>query len=183
MVLFCCGLKYKHSDMYMQKCLMNPTLIYTTQVLSVGKALSIQAHPDLPHAQQLHKERPEVIKAIFCLSNNLVFMSPGIQRSKPQTRDRHCPYWLWRFVWVQAASRNPGVHCQVGYDVPPISWVKTHDDLLMPRICYPGHEYPQRAGIRSCPRRLWESLGERIWKQLQVHIWVDLHKNTTHYEP
>ena len=29
MVLFCCSLKYKHSDMYVQKCLMNPTLIYT----------------------------------------------------------------------------------------------------------------------------------------------------------
>jgi len=37
-------------------------LPFLFKVLSVGKALSIQAHPDLPHAQQLHKERPEVYK-------------------------------------------------------------------------------------------------------------------------
>jgi len=37
-------------------------LPFLFKVLSVGKALSIQAHPDLPHAQQLHRERPEVYK-------------------------------------------------------------------------------------------------------------------------
>ena len=71
MVLFCYGLKCKQSDMYTCKSVWW-SLIWSTQVLSVGKALSIQAHPDLPHAQQLHKERPEVITATLFVSNNLL---------------------------------------------------------------------------------------------------------------
>jgi hypothetical protein len=31
-------------------------------VLSIGKALSIQAHPDKTLAERLHRERPEVYK-------------------------------------------------------------------------------------------------------------------------
>lgn len=37
-------------------------LPYLFKVLSVNKALSIQAHPDKKHAEQLHKERPDVYK-------------------------------------------------------------------------------------------------------------------------
>eukprot|EP00466_Bigelowiella_natans_P001678 jgi/Bigna1/92704/estExt_fgenesh1_pm.C_550007 len=37
-------------------------LPYLFKVLSVGKALSIQAHPDKKLAEQLHKDRPEVYK-------------------------------------------------------------------------------------------------------------------------
>lgn len=38
------------------------TLPYLFKVLSVNKALSIQAHPDKKHAEKLHKERPDVYK-------------------------------------------------------------------------------------------------------------------------
>lgn len=37
-------------------------LPYLFKILSVGKALSIQAHPNKAHAEILHKERPEVYK-------------------------------------------------------------------------------------------------------------------------
>lgn len=38
------------------------TLPYLFKVLSVNKALSIQAHPDKKHAEKLHKDRPDVYK-------------------------------------------------------------------------------------------------------------------------
>lgn len=37
-------------------------LPYLFKVLSVGKALSIQAHPDIPLAKRLHADRPEIYK-------------------------------------------------------------------------------------------------------------------------
>lgn len=37
-------------------------LPYLFKVLSVNKALSIQAHPNKHHAEQLHKERPQIYK-------------------------------------------------------------------------------------------------------------------------
>jgi len=39
-----------------------PNLPFLFKVLSVGKALSIQAHPDKAHAEALHRERPSVYK-------------------------------------------------------------------------------------------------------------------------
>lgn len=38
------------------------TLPYLFKILSVNKALSIQAHPDKQHAEQLHKSHPEIYK-------------------------------------------------------------------------------------------------------------------------
>lgn len=38
------------------------SLPFLFKVLSIGTALSIQAHPDKPLAQRLHKERPDVYK-------------------------------------------------------------------------------------------------------------------------
>ena len=40
----------------------NGKLPFLFKVLSVNKALSIQAHPNKAHATQLHEERPEVYK-------------------------------------------------------------------------------------------------------------------------
>ena len=40
----------------------NGNLPFLFKVLSVNKALSIQAHPEKSHASALHKERPEVYK-------------------------------------------------------------------------------------------------------------------------
>ena len=37
-------------------------LPFLLKILSVAKALSIQAHPDIQLAQKLHKERPDVYK-------------------------------------------------------------------------------------------------------------------------
>jgi mannose-6-phosphate isomerase len=37
-------------------------LPFLFKVLSIGKALSIQAHPDKTLAERLHRERPEVYK-------------------------------------------------------------------------------------------------------------------------
>jgi mannose-6-phosphate isomerase len=37
-------------------------LPFLFKVLAIGKALSIQAHPDKTLAQRLHKERPDVYK-------------------------------------------------------------------------------------------------------------------------
>lgn len=39
-----------------------PQLPFLFKVLSVNKALSIQAHPNKSHAEQLHKERPDLYK-------------------------------------------------------------------------------------------------------------------------
>lgn len=39
-----------------------PDMPYLFKVLAIGKALSIQAHPDKELAQKLHSERPEVYK-------------------------------------------------------------------------------------------------------------------------
>lgn len=39
-----------------------PDLPFLFKVLAIGKALSIQAHPDKTLAQRLHKERPDVYK-------------------------------------------------------------------------------------------------------------------------
>lgn len=40
-------------------------LPYLFKVLAVGKALSIQAHPDKKLGARLHKERPDVYKGAF----------------------------------------------------------------------------------------------------------------------
>ena len=37
-------------------------LPFLFKVLSVNKALSIQAHPDKKHAEELHKARPDIYK-------------------------------------------------------------------------------------------------------------------------
>ena len=42
-------------------CTYNKCVIIS-KVLSVGKALSIQAHPDIALAKKLHAERPDVYK-------------------------------------------------------------------------------------------------------------------------
>ena len=47
------------------------SLPFLLKVLSIGTALSIQAHPDKPLAERLFKERPDVYKGAFlstCLS-------------------------------------------------------------------------------------------------------------------
>ena len=63
--------------------------LWSTQVLSVGKALSIQAHPDLPHAQQLHKERPEVSQSnLLPVKQSCIYVS---RCTKIQTTNQRSP--------------------------------------------------------------------------------------------
>ena len=42
------------------------SLPFLFKVLSIGTALSIQAHPDKKLAERLHKERGDVYKGEFC---------------------------------------------------------------------------------------------------------------------
>ena len=56
-------------------------LPFLFKVLSVNKALSIQAHPNKSHATLLHKERPEIYKD----SNHKPEMAIGKNRSYRST--------------------------------------------------------------------------------------------------
>ena len=54
----------KKPEMLGEKCreTFGDELPYLFKVLSVNKALSIQAHPNKKHAEKLHAERPDVYK-------------------------------------------------------------------------------------------------------------------------
>ena len=57
-------------------------LPFLFKVLSVNKALSIQAHPNKPHAELLHKERPGIYK------------DPNHKPEMAIGKELHMPYWL-----------------------------------------------------------------------------------------
>ena len=146
-----------------------PNHLTWTQVLSVGKALSIQAHPDLPHAQQLHRERPEVIfKKILCSSCahatesqilRKILDVTGVQGPQPQARDCHRPDWLWRIVRIQTAPRNPGLPSQVIFDIYIfIITISSFDHIIQSQCA--------RAG--SSGGWTWESVGHCTWNPIQV---------------
>ena len=102
-----CVLKWS----FVHKYLMKPNLIYIG--LERWQSPVNPSPPRSPPCTATTQRAPRGDKSSLIIVKQS-FMSPGIQRSKPQTRDRHCPYWLWGIVWVQTASRNPGIHCQVG---------------------------------------------------------------------
>lgn len=54
-------------------------LPYLFKVLSVNKALSIQAHPDKALAERLHAERPNVGRVDMILSTNVNSTCLGVQ--------------------------------------------------------------------------------------------------------
>ena len=43
-------------------------LPFLFKILSIGKALSIQAHPDKKQAEEFHKRLPGIYKGVFCSS-------------------------------------------------------------------------------------------------------------------
>lgn len=49
-------------------------LPFLFKVLAVGKALSIQAHPDKELGKKLHKDRPDVYKGLCLLSLRLAVL-------------------------------------------------------------------------------------------------------------
>lgn len=66
-------------------------LPYLFKVLAIGKALSIQAHPDKALGKKLHAERPDVYKGDFLAFPRLCFNSKRLAillRSDPNHKVR-----------------------------------------------------------------------------------------------
>lgn len=73
-------------------------LPFLFKVLSIGKALSIQAHPDKKKAATLHSAKPEIYKGSFATVNSCEFSHTQAMHAKIQTTNLKWRSRLRHFV-------------------------------------------------------------------------------------